>query len=77
MLHTDVKRQIIDETLVEINERIDPLGQLVYFGRDTESGNARLILYTDGDSYGRLVAVGSPRECWQYAKGFLAALNFA
>lgn len=73
----EIKRQILDEVVKTANERIDPVARLVYFDRDTESGNARVILYTEGDAYGRMVAVGSPRECWQFLRGFVAALDVA
>lgn len=73
----DINTHVVEAAVHDVNTRIDPLARLVYFGRDTESGNARLVLYTEGDSYGRMVAVGTPRECWQFVRGMIVALELS
>lgn len=70
----DVNVSVIDVERIKINAALNGSARVHYFGRDTESGSARVIIYTDGDAFGQMVCVGSPRECWQYLKGFNAAL---
>lgn len=73
----EIRHHVIEAAVHDVNERIDPIARVAYFGRDTETGNARLILYTEGDAYGRMVAVGSPRECWEFLRGMIVALELA
>jgi hypothetical protein len=71
----EIHKHVIDAAIHDVNSRIDPLGRLHYFGRDTETGNARIVLYTDGDAYGRLAVVGTPRECLLFLRGMIHALE--
>lgn len=73
----DIRHHVIEAAVADANSRVDPVARFVYFGRDTESGNARIVLYTEGDAYGRMVAVGTPRECWQYIRGTIVALELS
>jgi hypothetical protein len=72
---TDVRQDLIDLNVKTANEQLGPNAKLHYFGRDTESGSARIVLYTEGESGGSLVCVGSPRECWQFLTGLLTGLQ--
>lgn len=71
---TDVKDELVRRTLNNVNDRLKDGIRFEYFGRDTESGSARIVKYDRHGDLG-LVAVGSPRECWQFAQGLVAAMT--
>lgn len=73
-MFNDVRQDIIDQNVKVANEKLGVNAKLHYFGRDTDSGSARIVLYTEGDAHGSLVCVGSPRECWQFLNGLITGL---
>lgn len=70
----DVRRDIIDAAVELANARLRDGIRLSYFGRDTDSGNARVVRYDRHGEIG-LEAVGTPREMWQFLTGFNLALE--
>lgn len=66
--------QLLDEEVERANTRLRDGIRFAYFGRDTESGSARVVKYDTHGEIG-LVAVGTPRECWLFLRGVNETLD--
>jgi hypothetical protein len=64
---------LTEQTLEAVNGALNGI-RFRYWGRDVDSGKARVERW-DASGFVYLEAVGSERECWQFAKGLAAALD--